>query len=151
MYVKAKRIIMDLIYEPSDCLVLQEMFHSKGKIMKKFLFGLLAVTVCSTSIATVKHIGSKTVNNYVTNAEGMSNSEIIATLRSDIATIDNDIALCEKQRKSWIAATVIGGIGIIGTGVAAIKQANTLSDKKAEYNELKTQVNAATKAADTAN
>ena len=110
--------------------------------MKKVLFCLLAVMVCCASIAAVKHVESKNVSDYV------SNAEIIAPLRSDIATIDNDIALCEKQRKSWIATTVIGGIGIVGTGVAAIKQANTLSDKKAEYNELKTQVNAATRSAD---
>ena len=104
--------------------------------------------VCYASVAAVKHVESKNVSDYVSNAEGMSNVEIIETLRSDIATIDNDIVLCEKQRKAWIAATVIGGIRIVGTGVFAIKQANTLSDKKAEYNELKTQVNTATKAAD---
>lgn len=118
--------------------------------MKKFLLFLFAVTVCNASMAAVKHHNPKSVNNYVSNAEGMSNNEIIATLREDIATIDNDIALCEQQRKSWIAATVIGGIGIVGTGVAAINQANTLSDKKTEFNELKNQVNAATTAADMA-
>ena len=118
--------------------------------MKKTLFILFMVTICNASTAAVKHHNPKAVDNYVTNAAGMSPSEIIATLREDIATIDNDIALCEQQRKSWIAATVIGGIGIVGTGVAAIKQANTLSDKKAEFNELKNQVNAATTATDDA-
>lgn len=119
--------------------------------MKKTLFILFAVTVCNAATAAVKHHNSKAADNYVTNAAGMSPSEIIATLREDIATIDNDIALCEQQRKSWIAATVIGGIGIVGTGVAAIKQANTLSDKKAEFNELKTRVNTATTPADISN
>lgn len=117
--------------------------------MKKILFGILLMFMTSNlSAAAVKYHGSKATSNYVSNAEGMSNSEIIATLREDIATIDNDIVLCEQQRKSWIAATVIGGIGMVGTGIAAIKQANTLSDKKAEFNELKNQVNAATTAAD---
>jgi hypothetical protein len=119
--------------------------------MKKSFFSILAILVVSNAhAATIELHNSKAVNNYVSNAEGMTNNEIIATLRDDIATIDNDIALCEKQRKAWIAATIVGGIGVIGTGVVAIKQANTLSDKKAEFNELKTQVNAATKAADDA-
>ena len=100
--------------------------------MKKILFGMLLVFMTSNlSAAAVKYHGSKATSNYVSNAEGMSNSEIIATLREDIATIDNDIALCEKQRKAWIAATIVGGIGIIGTGAVALKQADTLSGKKA--------------------
>ncbi len=80
----------------------------------------------------------------------MSDAEIIATLRSDIATIDNDIVNCEKQRKAWIAATVVGGVGIIGTGAVAISQADKLSDKKSEYDSLRSQVTDATNAATSA-
>lgn len=107
-----------------------------------------------TGAITIKHKTSKAVAGYtnseVTNADGMSDAEIIATLRSDIATIDNDIVNCEKQRKAWIAATVVGGVGAIGTGAVAISQAGKLSDKKSEYDSLRSQVTDATNAATSA-
>lgn len=151
-YVKVTGIITDLIFEHPDRMDCHcGVFIVGVKIMKKILFGMfLLVMTSNLSAAAVKYHGSKAVNNYVSNAEGMTNNEIIATLREDIATIDNDIALCEKQRKAWIAATIVGGVGIIGTGALALKQADTLSEKKAEFNELKNQVNVATKADDDA-
>ena len=76
----------------------------------------------------------------------MSDAEIIATLRNDIAIIENDIVECEKQRKAWVAATVIGGVGVVGTGAVAIAQAGKLSDKKSEYDALRVQVNDAAQA-----
>ena len=80
----------------------------------------------------------------------LSEMEIIETLQQDIRTLDADIAKCEKQSKGWIAATVIGGAGIIGTGAVAISQAGKINEKKeeltglqADYKEVKNQVNSA--------
>ncbi len=33
---------------------------------------------------------------------------------------------CKKAKKGWVAATIIGGAGVLATGTAAIVQANKL-------------------------
>nr|MBQ0090955.1 hypothetical protein [Candidatus Enterousia merdequi] len=75
-------------------------------------------------------------------------AEIIATLENDIKILDEEIAKCEKQKKGWIAATVIGSIGLVSTGIAAgvqgakIKEKkDDLSSKKKELKDLKQESN----------
>ena len=62
----------------------------------------------------------------------MNKDQIIATLKNDIKVIDEQMAQCKKQKKGWTAATVIGGLGIIGTGINAIVKNNQIKDKKTE-------------------
>ena len=76
----------------------------------------------------------------------LSEADAIATLENDIAILDEEIAKCEKQKKGWIAATVIGSAGVVSTGIAAgvqgvkIKdQKDEISDKKSELKDLKAQ------------
>lgn len=70
----------------------------------------------------------------------------IAILENDIRILDEEIAKCEKQKKGWIAATVIGGVGVAATGTAAIvqgvkikEQKDTISDNKQEIKNLQQQ------------
>jgi len=57
----------------------------------------------------------------------------IATLENDIRILDEELAKCKKQKKGWIAATVIGAAGVVATGTAAAVQGVKLKDKKSEY------------------
>ena len=59
-------------------------------------------------------------------------TEDIATLEQDIRILDEEIAKCKKQKKGWIAATVVGGVGTVSTGVAAAVQGVKLKEKKDE-------------------
>ena len=108
-----------------------------------FLTFIVIAICCDTSFGavTVKSRMATVDNAGVTyyDTGDLSEMEIIETLQSDIQTLDDDIAKCEKQSKGWIAATVIGGVGIVGTGAAAIAQASKVSDKKSELSGLQQQ------------
>lgn len=56
----------------------------------------------------------------------------IATLENDLTILDAEILKCEKSKKGWIAATVIGSAGVVATGVAAGVQGAQIADKKKE-------------------
>lgn len=57
-------------------------------------------------------------------------ARIIETLENDIRLIDAELETCERKKKGWIAATVIGSVGVVSTGVAAAVQGAKISDKK---------------------
>ena len=78
--------------------------------------------------------------DYVPGADGMSEMEVVSTLRHDIQALDEQIATCERKRKGWVAATVVGGVGVAATGIAAIVQHNKIQDKKTELESVKKDV-----------
>lgn len=80
------------------------------------------------------------VEETVPNSEGMSELEVIKTLRNDIATLDAEIEKCNRKRKGWVATTVVGGVGVVGTGIAALVQNKKLKEKKAEINTLNSEI-----------
>ena len=96
--------------------------------------------------AKINHItlgastGAAADSVVIPGTEGMDEREIIATLRHDIQLLDQEIAQCERKRKGWVAATVVGGIGVVSTGIAAIVQGSKLHDNKQELDQVKTQV-----------
>lgn len=75
-----------------------------------------------------------------TDVSQMSDAQIIATLKQDIVELDNKIKECEKQRKGWLATTIIGGVGVAATGTAAIVQGNQVSQDKKELNKINSQI-----------
>lgn len=81
----------------------------------------------------------------VAGTEGMSEIEVVQTLRHDIQLLDEEIMKCDRKRKGWVAATVVGGVGVVGTGIGAIVQHNKIQDKKAELGQVQGEV-AGTKA-----
>lgn len=72
-------------------------------------------------------------NDAVRVVEEMKDPEeekAIAELEAEIRAIDEEINKCEKQKKGWIAATVIGGAGVLSTGVAATVQGVKIKEQK---------------------
>ena len=47
--------------------------------------------------------------------------------------LDEEIAKCKKQKKGWIAATVVGAAGVVATGTAAAIQGVKIGEKKDTY------------------
>ena len=54
--------------------------------------------------------------------------QLIQELKQEIAQIDSETARCEKAKKNWKIATIVGGVGVAATGTAAIVQ--TVKSKK---------------------
>ena len=67
-------------------------------------------------------------------------AEDIATLEQDIRILDEEIAKCKKQKKGWVAATVVGSVGTVSTGVAAAVQGVKLKNTKDEVKDKKQQL-----------
>lgn len=76
----------------------------------------------------------------VPGAEGMSEMQVVQELRHDIQVLDEQIATCERKRKGWVAATVVGGVGVVGTGIAALVQNSKIQEKKSELSQVKANV-----------
>ena len=125
--------------------------------MKKlicFSLGVLLAGVMSANAALVKKSGGDAVcftggaadyGDMDVDLQGMSEMEAISTLRADIQSLDEQIAQCEKQRKGWVAATVVGSVGVVGTGIGAIVQGKQVGEKKAEKRTLDSELDAAKK------
>lgn len=64
----------------------------------------------------------------------------IAILENDIRILDEEIAKCQKKKKGWTAATIVGGVGVVATGVGAIVQANKISDKKSDLADKESEL-----------
>ena len=64
----------------------------------------------------------------------------IETLEKDIQILDEEIAKCEKKKKGWIAATVIGSAGVLSTGIAAAVQGAKISEKKSDLSAKEKQL-----------
>ena len=62
--------------------------------------------------------------------EELEDAEAVATLENDIRLLDEEIAKCKKQKKGWIAATVVGAAGVVATGTAAAVQGVKIGEKK---------------------
>jgi len=54
--------------------------------------------------------------------------QTIEELKKEIAQIDSENIRCERMKKGWIAATVVGGVGVVATGTAAIIQGTKLKE-----------------------
>ena len=48
--------------------------------------------------------------------------ELVRELKDEIQQIDSEMARCQKAKKGWTGATVVGGVGVAATGGAAIAQ-----------------------------
>ena len=75
------------------------------------------------------------------NDESYREAQDIATLEKDIRILDAEIEKCQKKKKAWTAATVVGGVGVVATGVGAIVQANKIKEKKSDYASKQTELN----------
>lgn len=108
--------------------------------MKKYVLIFACVFVSVFNADAAVKINNNTQNKFVVQSgesiEDFDEDAAIATLENDIAILDEEIAKCKKQKKGWIAATVIGAAGVVSTGVAAGVQGVKIKDQK---DEIKTQ------------
>jgi hypothetical protein len=112
----------------------------------KILFPILAAAAiayagnapCVVVIGSSHNSKSADADAY--NVEDMDKDQIIATLKEDIQSIDEQMAQCKKAKKGWIAATVIGGAGILGTGISALVQNKQIQDKKSVLGSAQDQL-----------
>ncbi len=104
----------------------------------KYFFGVLlaglyivnasALSVSNTTVAAGLS-GPMLSSVSVSDAEKI---KTISTLENDLIILDSEISKCEKSKKGWIAATVIGSAGVVATGVAAGVQGAQITNKKQE-------------------
>lgn len=90
----------------------------------------------------VANAGAVSVANKTVTGVDAEKLQTIRTLENDITILDAEILKCEKSKKGWIAATVIGSAGVVATGVAAGVQGAQIGKKKTElatHNEDITQ------------
>lgn len=97
--------------------------------MKNLVVLLAFLYVGVASASSVAQTGSAVGMIGVDDAEKI---KMIATLENDLTILDSEIKKCEKSKKGWIAATVIGSAGVVATGVAAGVQGAQIADKKQE-------------------
>lgn len=60
-------------------------------------------------------------------------------LKAEITQIDSEISRCNRAKTNWTAATIVGGAGVVGTGIGAIVQHNQIQDKRGDLKDLQKQ------------
>jgi len=111
--------------------------------MKKFLiYSLISMLSLGAHAAVNVNNGNANANAQMDwkNDAGYQEAQEIAILENDIRILDEEIAKCQKKKKAWTAATIVGGVGVVATGVGAIVQANKNSDKKAKLSDKEQQL-----------
>jgi len=61
--------------------------------------------------------------------------QLVEQLKDEISQIDSEMLRCKKSKNGWVAATVIGGAGVVATGTAAIVQGVQLSKQNNKPNK----------------
>ena len=105
--------------------------------MKKYIIPVMMCAFVVDGFAAVK-VKNATAERYeaqIIEETGMEADEAsdIATLENDIRILDEEIEKCKKQKKGWIAATVVGAAGVVATGTAAAVQGVKLKEQKDAY------------------
>ena len=93
----------------------------------KYMFGIL-LALCF--VCAVRADDITTGNGAGIDMSYREKIETVATLEDDLMILDSEIAKCQKSKKGWIAATVVGSAGVVATGVAAGVQGAKISQYK---------------------
>jgi hypothetical protein len=80
-------------------------------------------------------------NNVAQETELARLSAVRDNLKNEIGQIASERLRCEKQKKGWTAATILGGAGVAATGIAAIVQAKQISNKKDSLSNKEKELN----------
>ena len=100
--------------------------------------------MCVFTVDTVASVSdSVNVGNIVASVGATDSDKLqtIAILENDLTILDSEIMKCEKSKKGWIAATVVGSAGVVATGVAAGVQGAKIAEKKKELLEHNAEIN----------
>lgn len=120
--------------------------RKQGGILKIYIIPIMMVFAFLCDAQGAVKVKNNTATHYeekIELAEGEDAADI-ATLENDIRILDEEIAKCKKQKKGWIAATVIGAVGTVSTGIAAGVQGAKIKEKKNELNDKKTELRSLT-------
>jgi hypothetical protein len=110
-------------------------------VKKVFISSFLMIGMLAFDADAAVKVKNSTVERYGAQIEqDADEAAIIATLQEDIRILDEEIAKCKKQKKGWIAATVVGSAGVVATGVAAGVQGAKIKDKKDELGEKRKEL-----------
>ncbi len=130
---------MDILYDRRRGGIARERVVNVGAKYNKLN------TVSAESIESQKLFDSAIeINNQ--ELELAKLSENIKFLEQEISQIDLELSKCERSKKGWKAATVIGSVGVVGTGTGIVvqsvqlKKANKDSDGKRDDVSVKDEV-----------
>lgn len=76
-------------------------------------------------------------------------TELVAyrdSLKQQIETVDSEIAKCEKSLKGWKAATIIGSVGAVASGIGIIAQNQQVKENKKVLNDISSEAKEADEA-----
>jgi hypothetical protein len=108
----------------------------------KYLFSVLLsclfVNIAIASVSDAVNVGNIVASVGATDSDKL---QTIAILENDLTILDSEILKCEKSKKGWIAATVVGSAGVVATGVAAGVQGAKIAEKKKELLEHNAEIN----------
>ena len=103
------------------------------KILSKFARFSLALFVIAPGVPTFA-------------AEPMAEPDVGAltmerdALRAQLNDLRSENTRCEKQRTGWTVATIVGGIGVVGTTAGAIYQGVDLKNKRDELKGIQGEI-----------
>lgn len=110
--------------------------------MKIFLiFAICTIVGVDAKSDVIVNNGNNTGQLDWRQSDEYREAQEIAILENDIRLLDMEIEKCKKKKTGWTVATVVGGVGVVATGVGAIVQANKISDKKAELANKQAELN----------
>ena len=109
----------------------------------KYLFSVLLsclfVNIAIASVSDAINVGNIVASVGATDSDKL---QTIAILENDLTILDSEILKCEKSKKGWIAATVIGSAGVVATGVAAGVQGAKIAEKKQTLSDHNVDIDA---------
>jgi hypothetical protein len=108
----------------------------------KYIFGILMAFcfVCTVSADDVTTVANNTGNSAGIDMSYREKIETVSILENDLMILDTEIAKCQKSKKGWIAATVVGSAGVVATGVAAGVQGAQISQNKKDIEKKNTEI-----------
>lgn len=83
---------------------------------------------------------SKDVDVIDNTAEYYQKLDLLEQLKKQEQEIADNKRKCEKAKKNWKIATVVGSVGVVGTTVGVIVQHNQIQDKKEAIGEKQSEI-----------
>jgi hypothetical protein len=103
-----------------------------------FVCAVRADDTTTGAVGTV--VGTTTGNGAGIDMSYREKIETVSILENDLMILDTEIAKCQKSKKGWIAATVVGSAGVVATGVAAGVQGAQISQNKKDIEKKNTEI-----------
>lgn len=123
------------MFRSSEICGIHNIAHRVGALLS---YKIISIVLISAFV--VPQFAGALYMEEVPGTEGMTEMQVISMLKKDIQTLDEELSQCNRKRKGWTAATVVGGVGVVGTGIAALVQNSNRKEKKAEIEKVSGQI-----------